>query len=163
MSTPVNASMVLSFTSIDQFSAAEGPGAGTSSIKQDQFNKSISMNANATVPLLADAFYQPVLSAGTLVIDFTSLFKLGGGTQDMTAKRLIALLFTNTSTHNVDLGPNGSNAYPLFGSTNKITVYPGDTVAKYFGANLAVVGPTVKQILLTGTGTDSFNLALGFG
>lgn len=169
MSTIQTASIGFNFTSTEQFTAGEAPAAGSVTIQQNGFNRTISLKSTDAVPCSLTAWLLVTLSSGSAVVDFTSLPKTGGGTVDATGKKLCGLLIgsATANNHSVELGPNASNGYALFGSTNKLVI-PAATAGLpgmqfFFGGVLPAVSGSVKQILLgAGTGTEVFQLGLMF-
>ncbi|MBD3662059.1 MAG: hypothetical protein HUJ11_07875, partial [Arenibacter algicola] len=56
-----------------------------------------------------------------------------------------------------------SNAYALFGTVNSIEVAPGARMQFCLNDAPPDVGPTAKEIDLSGTGTDTIQIGIGLG
>jgi len=108
------------------------------------------------------------LAAGTVTIDLTSLSNGNLPAKDFTGLTVQFIKVHNPSTNanNITVADHGTTGYLIFGDTSgQITIPPG--MMMMFGAaeteGLAAVSGTVKQILVTGTGTQSFYIQIVAG
>jgi hypothetical protein len=145
------------------------PGSGSNPVRFDQFKESKSIpDGTDNFPATKHVTFEPTLSAGTLTIDLTAAHGTEG-TQDLTGLKLQALYFKNTGTNAVTLTAHGTNGYLLFGASGSVIIPPagagglGGQLQIFFPESLPDVGPTAKQLLLTGTGTDAFEMSMIFG
>ena len=134
-----------------------GAPALTNKITHTAFNVAKVLGAATTPPVSKCAHLVAALVAGTLVIDLTALVGTNAGVIDGTGLKLQILRITN----------NGANAMTIAqGATNPcaigagMTIPPGGTHKLEFNNGLAAVGAGAKNLLLTGTGTQTANVTI---
>jgi hypothetical protein len=127
------------------------------------------LNASSTVPATKTYVDTISLTAGAATIDLTSLTGEGGRSVTFNGLKVqkvqISCPASNTAGITFDVG--ASNGYNLFGADNasdeSVEVMPGGAEQRYTPNNGEDVDSTHKQIDVTGTGTESFNIALVAG
>lgn len=108
------------------------------------------------------------LSGGTVTIDLTALSNGNLPTKDFTGLTVQFIKVRNPSTNanNITVADGAANGYLIFGdASGQVTIPPGMTVM--FGAvateGLAAVSATVKNITVTGTGSQAFDIQIVAG
>ncbi len=145
--------------------ATSVPDVADPILTHNQFNSNATLNATSTPPATKSVSLTPTLSGGTLVLDLTNLTGTNGATVDATTLKLQLLLFNNpTGNSSVVISDGASNAYLIFGhAAGEVTIFAGDNQQNKWTDTLADVSATVKNVLLTGTGTDAFEMVMVFG
>ena len=108
------------------------------------------------------------LVAGTYTIDLTALPNGNLANKDLTGLTVQFIKVRNPSTNanNITVADGAANGYLILGdASGQITIPPG--MSFQFGAvateGLAAVSATVKNITVTGTGTQSFDVQIVAG
>ena len=108
------------------------------------------------------------LAAGTVTLDLTALSSGNLPTKDLTGLtvQFIKVINPSTNANNITVADGAANGYLIFGdASGQITIPPGMGVM--FGAmvteGLAAVSATVKNITITGTGTQTFDIQIVAG
>jgi len=108
--------------------------------------------------------YEHTLDGASDEIDLTSVSASeGSDSGDLTGKKVYAVFIYPSSENSGDttVGPGDSNAYPLFGSGNDITVPKGAKFVFYDPTvSLAAVSATIKTIKISGTDGDTCKIGL---
>lgn len=138
-------------------------------VRHNQFNATGNLSANTTPVVDTIAYDAITLGAGITTVDLTAAETVNG-TEDLTGKKLVGFIVEahedNTGVVTVAFG--AANPYPLFGTSNKITLNPGETLAKTIRTGSANANPAVaagvKDIDISSTfATDVLNIQLIFG
>lgn len=172
----VTLSANLSLAGAEVFTAAEAPTGGTQQARTLNItgaDVSTTLDSTTTPKIEVSPVVRKITISGTTTIDLTAAAGVAlpiaaSRTVDATGKKLVAVRLSCPSTNvgAVNVAPGGSNPYPLFGTGNDVDVKPGQTiiaivtgVASSYGA----VGPTAKNVDVTGTANDVLNVELYFG
>lgn len=102
------------------------------------------------------------LVAGALTIDLTALagYSANGGTVDATGLKLQFMRVKNLGANAMTFATGGANGYNFGGP---VTVQPGGLVLIAGNSGLPAVAAGVKNIGVTGTGTQTAEVTLIFG
>lgn len=166
----------LSLAGAEVFTAAEAPTGGTQQARTLNItgaDVAATLDSTTTPKIEISPVVRKITISGTTTIDLTAAAGVAlpiaaSRTVDATGKKLVAVRLScpTTNVGAVNVAPGGSNPYPLFGTGNDVDVKPGQTiiaivngVASSYGA----VGPTAKNIDVTGTTNDVLNVELYFG
>ena len=139
--------------------------AGTPTVTHAAFNRNVNLNATSTPPATKVVAISGNLTAGAATIDLTALTGTNGASVTFSGLRVQAMYFQNRSSSNAMTVKDGaSNGYLIFGdSSGQITVGPGGSNLHYTADYPSDVSGSVKNIDLTGTGTDAYYMLLVAG
>lgn len=140
------------------------PGLGTSqTVNNDQFNRGPSiLNSTSAPPVSKVSYSQQTMTGSAVTVDLSNL----PGTQDNidgTGFKVNVLHLKNNGANSVIVAPGASNAYEMFGAGQSITLPPGAELTVKFNDNLGDIGPTAKNIDLTGTNGQTCDVMFGMG
>lgn len=127
------------------------------------------LTASTTVPVTKVYTDTISLVAGAATIDLTSLTGPGGTavTFDGLKVQLVRITCPTGNSGGITFAVGAANGYNLFGADNvsaeRVEIMPGGAELRYTPDNGEDVDATHKQIDVTGTGTDSFNIELVAG
>lgn len=161
----------LRFNANEDFTTTEMPAAsGDNRITHDGFDIStLNFTSSSTPDLEKVAYFTQALTAGSAVIDLTALTH-NGTTVDFTGKKVRAFLIKHASanTGTVTVEADATNGYNILGSSGKAVLnIPSGTMpgVLFFtlGSDGTAVSGSAKRIKLTGTGTESFYVAIWAG
>ena len=124
----------------------------------------LTLNATSTPPVTVASFQDYALTAGSITIDLTALLGVNDLAQDCTGLKLQMLLFINAAGNaDMTISGEGANGYSI-GAAHVIN--GGANACRsilYTPEALADVSSTVKNLAVTGTGTQAFKLGLLLG
>lgn len=129
------------------------------------FNLSgVALTASTTPPVAKCSYQDYALAAGTKTIDLTALLGVNGVSQDCSGLKLQFLVFINAAGNaDMVISGEGASGYSL-GAARTIN---GGTAANYdvmyAPESLPDVSATVKNLVVTGTGSQAFKLGLVLG
>ena len=160
-------------TTVTETLSTSVPAADTPTVTHAGFNHWATLNASSTVPATTVVALTPTLIAGAVTIDLTSLTGTNGSSVDLTGLKVQQILFNNgtTSSGTLSAGTNAvvtidagaTNGLDIFGSTGQVDVPPGGSIQMLFQDTLADVSASVKNIDLSGTGTDAYEMIIVAG
>ena len=115
----------------------------------------------AAAPLLT-------LTAGAKTVDLTALSDVNGGTLDLTGKKVRALFFHNLSTtNNMTFAKGASNGLDSLSGSWTMTLLPLEKrcidLTDVAVASIAAISASIKNIDVSGTGTDTFDFGVVVG
>jgi len=130
----------------------------------DQFDLTGTLNSGTSPPATKAAYFSKALTAGAGTIDLTALTGAGGAVDGTGLKvQLFRLSNPIANANGVTISHAASNSYGLWGSTYSVTLQPGESV-QWLGNDTAPdVAGGAKNILLTGTGSQAFNVSIVMG
>lgn len=137
--------------------------ASNASVQHSGFNGTLTLNGSSTPPLTMVSYQVYTLSGGAATIDLTAVLGVNDVAQDATGLKVQTMIVYNPSSNAITIAPGASNAYALFGSGNSIEVPPGGRQQFYFADGTPDVAAGVKEIDLSGTGTDTIQIGFGLG
>ncbi len=164
MSTLSNGLVQQNMSCVETFSASEMPAAGSPSLEQNQFNRTLPTLTASTSPKLSAAVISKItLVAGAYTLDLTAAPNRLGGVQDLTGYKLVGIQITNREPTNgtFTIGGAASNPYEPFGVAG-VVVEPGGSISKYPHLTGATVGAGAKNVKFAGTGTQQCELTMWF-
>lgn len=97
------------------------------------------------------------LTAGAATIDLTSIGGVSGS-----GLKVAFFLFKPLGANSMTVAQGASNAYNLGSAANAFTVQPGGELQVQGGGGLPTVSATIKNIAVTGTGTQQAEVVVGF-
>jgi hypothetical protein len=162
-------------TATETLAAADIPTISSSAtdssrVVHSAFNRSGSRLNASSVPPVDAVVFDELTTDGADTIDLTNCktAALPTGGADMTAKKVVAALFSCPATNAaaIVITPGASNPYPIFGTGNDISIPPGGHVQISFVgvvSPLPAVSGTVKTLDITGTATDVLNYEIVLG
>lgn len=138
-------------------------GSSSPSVVYDAYCTRETLTGTSTVSIDAVTAFLATLSSGAATIDLTDVAGTTGD-QSMSGKslRTIYLQATSDNAGVISVQAGATNGYPLFGSSGKITLSPGDSMGLRISTTNDVDG-THKTIDLAGTGDDSLVIVMTFG
>lgn len=124
----------------------------------------VQLNATSTPPVTKYSEQAAVaLAAGTKDIDLTNLPTAEDSADTFAGLKVQAVRIRNNSAATtLVVTPGASNGYQL-NSTDGLRIAPGQQLLLTYKDNLADVDGTHKVLTFTGTGTETFDLALAAG
>jgi len=138
-------------------------------ITHNLFDQQMARLTGTTSPPVSMVSYQTfALVAGTKTIDLTAVLNYADVAQDATGLKVQTLIFINPAGNaTMNIAPGGANPYPLFGTGNDVDVPAHATIDNWIAFSLLEglpdVSGTVKNITITGTGTQSFKIGIVLG
>lgn len=160
----VTISPSVSFTAVETLDV--GVDAVTSpDVIHSAFNLTgVLLNATSTAPVSVTSYQQYALVAGALTIDLTALLGVNDESQDGTGLKLQTILIRNPAGNNpITIGDGAANGYQLFGAAVDVVIPAGATMAFYVPETLPDVGAAAKDIGVSGTGTETFDVGITLG
>jgi hypothetical protein len=154
--------------------ATETPDQGLDNVTDVPMDHDIgvvngTLTASSTVPATKPFSDTISLAAGSASLDLTSLAGPSGTTItfDGLKVQLVKIKCPATNSGGVTFDVGAANGYNLFGADNasneSIEVMPGGAELRYIPNNGEDVDATHKNIDITGTGTDVFQIELVAG
>ncbi|HEY4760951.1 MAG TPA: hypothetical protein VIH42_10265 [Thermoguttaceae bacterium] len=148
-------------TVTETFTAQEMPATSNRQIQYNQFNETVNLNAGSTPP--ATKVYAELLE-GDQTLDFTSLARSFGADINATGLKLQQIQIYNTSdTATLVVAKGASNGYPFNGAAGNKTILPGARWSEFFNDGLADIDGTHKNIDITITEGEEYQIVLVFG
>lgn len=137
-------------------------------ITHDQFNTSVTLNAESTPVITKTVNYEVTLSGGAATIDLTALKAAGqaaAGTIDGTGLKIQAIRLKNKSTNAnaMTFSEGASNGYALFGASWLVTLPVGGEVVAYLPEGTPDVATGDKTIDIAGTGSQVAQIQICLG
>ncbi len=120
---------------------------------------------NVITPSPATIFSGKVyaLVTGALSIDLRALRTVGGGSGDGNGLKVQGFYFKNLGANNMTIVGGASNGYLIFGTSGSVVVVPGGSLCLFTNDGSADVDGTHKTIDVSGTGSQTFQLAVILG
>lgn len=103
------------------------------------------------------------LSSGAKSIDLRALYTVGNGLGDANGLKLQGMYFKNLGANPMTIVGGASNGYDLFGASGSVAVPAGGVLVMFFNDASPDVSGTDKTIDISGTGSQTFELALILG
>lgn len=162
--------MAVSITPTIGFNAVETlvtgvDGATSPSVSHNKFNiPSVTHNANSTAPVTMASYRTYTLVAGAVTIDLRALLGVGDESQDADGLKLQTIVIRNPSGNNaITVTTGATNGFPLFGGTNSVIIPADSELAFHVPEGLVNVSATDKDIDVSGTGTEKFDMGICLG
>lgn len=158
MSVTVDVNMTIRATSQPTVAGVSSPA-----IVFDEYLTRKNLSGSSAPEVSAVTGILKSLSGGAATIDLTSVPDITG-TQSMSglSLRTLYLKATAENSGSISIQAGATNGYSLFGSSGKVTLPPGDSLALCL-SNTNDVDGTHKTIDLAGSGTDSIQVQMTFG
>lgn len=160
VSTATYGSQVTANVAIDTADVPAAASAQTRTLTMSGFDTVKALDPTTSPPVSKAAYFVAALSGGAAVLDLTALPGGVTGNVDLTSKRVVLFKLANPGTNPVAVAADGTNGYLLLGASGSAVVPAGGELTVYLANGGPVVGGSAKRIALTGTGTDSFNVAV---
>lgn len=131
-------------------------------ITHSSFNTSGQFIGSSTPPASKVADFQQALSGGVATINLTALTGTNGIAVDFTGLKVQFVKFINPSTNAnaITVTFGASNAYLLHGAAFKYILQPGEEVMFKGLSTTPTVSASLKNIDISGTGTQALNVQL---
>jgi len=146
------------------------PEAGTATtVTSNEWNQGQTNLTSATTPPVTKHVAEEVdpggSGAATTTIDLTSFTDIEGETQDGTGLKVQVLRVRtpSTNTGDVTIGPALANPYQLFGTGNSVELPPNSEMLLRLTDELADVSATVKNVLISASGSDTAYVQMVLG
>jgi len=146
------------------------PEAGTATtVTSDAWNQGQTSLTSSTTPPVTKHVAEEVDPAGsgaaTTTIDLTDFDDIEGETQDGTGLKvqILRVRTPSTNTGDVTIGPAGANPYQLFGTGTTVTLPPDSELLFRLTDELADVSVTVKNVLISASGSDTAYVQMVLG
>lgn len=158
----ISAVLNISLAVTETISTTESPliDSADATVKE-KISVSRTMDASSTPDGELHAAMQIALIAGAKTVDFTALTRHGGAAVSFSGKDLRAIVLQNPATNANDMTfvHGASNSLAVLGAaTYSITLKPGQSFAFDHKSSGPTVGSGAKNMDVTGTGTQVFNL-----
>ena len=124
------------------------------------FDLAKTLGALTTPPVSKIAAFLATLAAGTLTIDLTALVGTNNAVVDGTGLKLQFLRIANLGANAMTIAQGGSNPYAIGAG---LTIPPGGSVLLEGNGGFTAIGPTLKNLLLTGTAAQTANVTVILG
>lgn len=137
--------------------------AANATVKHDQFNVSKTANSSAPYSVTLTASQEIALVAGAKTIDLTALIGTNLGAVSLDTKKPIWLLIKNKSTNvggPMTFAKGASNGYTGLGASFSIQIPIGGSILIDLNTGTTTVSSTVKNIDVSGSGTDVIQLCV---
>lgn len=135
---------------------------GGNTLTHGGFNTALTLNATSTPPATECAYFEQALSSGAATIDLRALTGSNGRAIDLNGLKVqvfkVKAKASNANPITVTVG--ASNGYLLAGSAWKVILQPGQEFVFSGNAAAPAVGASAKTIDLSGTGTQSVEVAV---
>ncbi len=162
--------MAVTITPTINFAAVETldtgvDGATAPSVTHNKFNiPSVTHNAGSPAPVTMASYRTYAMTAGALTIDLRALLGVGDESQDANGLKLQTIVIRNPSGNNpITVTTGATNGFPLFGGTNSVVIPDDSELAFHIPEGLVNVSATDKDIDVSGTGTESFDVGITLG
>ena len=146
------------------------PEAGDSTtVTMNEWNQGQKNLTSSTTPPVTKHCAEEVDPSGsgasTATIDLTDFTDLEGESQDASGLKVQVLRVRtpSTNTGNVTIGPAGANPYQLFGTGTSVEFPPDSELNFQWNDTLADVSATVKNVLISASGSDTAYVQLVLG
>lgn len=143
------------------------PAASTAgaTIEHANWNQTLALDANTTVPITKTAIFQKALVAGAVTVDLTALTGSNGAAVTLSGLKVQALYLKNptTNANTIKVKVGAANGYQVAGAAWEVTLSPGQWMVLYGHDLTPDVGGAAKDLDLTGTGTQALDMAIVAG
>ncbi len=161
MAGTASARIQLLFNLLTEYTEAELPGIGASSIAHAAFNGQWNLDPTVTAQPVTYVYAEKLTSSQTL--DLTALARTLEATINATGLKIQAILLNNLSTANtVLIDDNAANENQINAGAD-VTIQPESSLAMVFKDKLADVDATHKLVTFTATAGQSYEVALALG
>jgi hypothetical protein len=166
MANTINSFVYTSFVTMTETITSDAPAlsAGANSVLSTGFNVTETLGPTTTPPLSIGSEQNYALTSGALTVNLTSLLQTGGGSISLAGKKVCVLKIQNTGSHLQTFAQGGTDPWESAGAAWSMPLYPGEEMTLLLGnTSDAAVSPTVCNIAVTGTGSDTFTMSIGAG
>lgn len=138
-------------------------GASNPTIYLSAFDDTYQLDASTTPPVTKCVVDVIPLVAGAYTIDLTTIQGTNGTAQDMTGLKVQFFRFKNLGANDMTITFGASNPYNLLGSAFVVVVKAGQQFMFYGNDATPDVGAGAKNIDVTGTLVQEFELTIVAG
>jgi hypothetical protein len=139
-----------SATTVSETVSGGAAFAATATIVHNGLDTKKTLNSTTTPPVSKTVDLEVTLVAGAKTVDLTNMVGTNNATVNGTGLKVQVVKIVNpaTNTHPLVLVPGASTGYRLFGSSSKITLYPGEELAwkGYNATAYDVIGSGLKNL-----------------
>ena len=155
-------------TVVETLDSGDAPAAATANriVTHDGYNTALTLHASTTPPITKVAAFSQALTSGTATIDLTSLDGTVGTVTGAGLKlQVLKLKAPTTNTGTLTATKGGTHGYGLdsAGATWTVPLAPGQEFLFYGDDDPPDISSTVKNIDLSGTGTESLEVMIVVG
>lgn len=126
----------------------------------DQFDEFGTLTSATSVPVTTVAEAVVALSGGAKTIDLTALTGTNGATVSMSGLKVQIFRFKNLGANQMTIVGGAANGYLLWGASGSVIVPAGGIVQFFGNETLADVDGTHKNIDVSGTAAQTFELTV---
>jgi hypothetical protein len=139
------------------------PFQGSNSLNYTVPELSVALDGVSTP--VVDTVYSGLftLTTGALTIDLTSLARTGRAALSLTGKAIYAVRIQNLGANSMAFIQGATNGYAMFALTPGHQVGAGGSFMQYQAAGFGTVGAADLNLDITGTGSQTFRMALAAG
>lgn len=137
--------------------------ASEKNVVHSAFNQGATLNAGSSPAATLCAHAVTALTAGAKTLDLTALVGTNGAVVNLNGTKVRLFRVKNLGANAMAFGEGASNGYELLGDGWNITLQPGQMAMFYLSDNAPTVGGSAKNIDVTGTGTQTFELSVVAG
>lgn len=136
-------------------------------VTHDQYGRSQTFpsTSSPTMPTTKAAYGSTAMSSGAGTLDLTALSGTNGATVVGTGLKVQAFYFKNPTgnTGPITIEPGASNGYDIFGASGVVVLPVGADIAMCAPEGLADIASGVKNIDISGTGTEALEYGILMG
>lgn len=134
------------------------------SVTYDTFDTvNTTLNSSSTPPATMVSGVLKTLSGGAAAFDLTALIGTNGATFSALGLKPQIIKVKNLGANPLTILPSTLTGYSLFGSTNPLVIPSSGEILCNFDDQLADVSTGAKDVVLTGTGTQTSRWLMVFG
>ena len=133
-------------------------GITTPDLNYDKLNTSKALTSSTT-PAVSNGSKQSIaLSSGAKTIDLTALTDANGASISLSGLKLVAVQIENpaANANNMTFAPGSANGCNFMGASGQVTLSPGQSIEIYNHTGGPTIGSGIKNIDVTGTGSQAF-------
>lgn len=150
-------------TAAETLSSSDFPAVPSAPLVHSGFDTTLSLSATTTPPVTTPAYFDQALTAGAATIDLTALTH-NGQAVNLTGLKVQTIKIKNPAGNAAMTFTEGaSNGYALMGAGWQTTLLAGQEVTFYGNDATPDVAAGDRTIDITGTGTESCEIAITAG
>jgi hypothetical protein len=140
-------------------------GLGDATVLHNNYSTERTISASTTPPATMVASFVEALIGGAGGIDMTALVGTNGAAVDLTGLKvqMIKINAPAANTGVITIVPGVANGLDLFGASSSIGLLPGQELCFYFNDAAEDISPTVAELDLAGTGTETLEVVVVAG
>ena len=145
--------------------AANVAGITTPDLIYDKLNTSKALTSSTTPAVSNGSKQEIALSSGTKTVDLTALTDANGASISLSGLKVVAVQLENpaANANNMTFAPGSANGCNFMGASGQVTLSPGQSIEIYNHTGGPTIGSGIKNIDVTGTGSQTFYFGIVAG